>query len=88
MKEYLPIGTVVLLKDGEKPIMIYGRKQIHMGTNNLYDYVACLYPEGNLNEEYTYLFNHDQVQEILFTGYINDDEEKFLKVLNEPDGIA
>lgn len=27
MKEYLPIGSVVLLKKGTKKIMIYGRKQ-------------------------------------------------------------
>lgn len=85
MKEYLPIGTVVTLKAGEKSIMIYGRKQIHAATNESYDYVACLYPEGNLNEEYTYLFNHDQINEILFTGYINDEEVEFLEVLNELD---
>jgi hypothetical protein len=83
MKEYLPIGTVVILKDGEKSIMIYGRKQIHAETNVAYDYVACLYPEGNLNEEYTYLFNHDQIKDVLFTGYVNEDETEFLKVLNE-----
>ena len=85
MKEYHPMGTVVILKGGEKSIMIYGRKQIHAKTNVLYDYVACLYPEGNLNEEYTYLFNHDQVQEVLFTGYVNDAETAFLEVLKKAD---
>jgi len=83
MKEYYPIGTVVVLIDGEKPIMIYGRKQIHAESGVVYDYVACLYPEGNLSNEYTYLFNHDQIQEVLFTGYVSDAETEFLKVLNE-----
>jgi len=83
MKEYYPIGTVVILIDGEKPIMIYGRKQIHAESGVVYDYVACLYPEGNLSNEYTYLFNHDQIQEVLFTGYVSDAETEFLKVLNE-----
>jgi len=83
MKDYLPIGSVVLLIDGDKSIMIYGRKQIHAETDEMYDYVACLYPEGNLNEEYTYLFNHDQIREVLHTGYTNDDEIEFLKVLSE-----
>jgi hypothetical protein len=83
MKEYLPIGSVVLLKEGEKNIMIYGRKQIHAESGTEYDYVACLYPEGNLNEEFTYLFNHDQIQGVIFTGYVNDDETEFVKVLNE-----
>ena len=85
MKEYLPIGSVVILNDGEKTIMIYGRKQVHAETNVMYDYVACLYPEGNLNEEYTYLFNHNQIREVLFTGFINDDETVFLEVLNKAD---
>lgn len=85
MKEYLPIGSIVLLKDGEKSLMIYGRKQIHAATGIEYDYVACLYPEGNLTEEYTYLFNHDQIQEVVFKGYVNEDEAEFLKVLNEVD---
>ena len=83
MKEYLPIGTVIILKDGEKSIMIYGRKQIHAETNVMYDYVACLYPEGNLSEEYTYVFNHDQIRDVLFTGYIDEQETEFLKLLNE-----
>jgi len=81
MRDYLPIGTVVILNDGEKTIMIYGRRQTHTDTNVEYDYVACLYPEGNLNEDFTYLFNHDQIQEVLFTGFVNDDERRFLKSL-------
>jgi len=83
MKEYLPIGSVVILKDGEKSIMIYGRKQIHSESGNEYDYVACLYPEGNLNDDFTYLFNHDQIRETLFTGFVNDDEKAFTDMLND-----
>ena len=83
MKEYLPIGTVVLLEEDGKPIMIYGRKQIHLETGEVYDYIACLYPEGNLSVDYTYLFNHDQIADVLHTGYVNEDEEKFLEVLEE-----
>jgi len=85
MKEYLPLGTVVILKEGEKTIMIYGRKQIHAETKVMYDYVACLYPEGNLNEKYTYLFNHDQIQEVLFTGFVNGAETAFLEALKKVD---
>ena len=32
MDKYLPIGSVVLLKNGTKRVMIYGRKQIHIET--------------------------------------------------------
>lgn len=50
MSEYLPIGSVVRLFGGTKKIMIYGRKQIQSGANKKWDYVGCLYPEGNLSE--------------------------------------
>ena len=84
MEKYLPIGSVVLLEDGEKTIMIYGRKQIHGETNTPFDYVACLYPEGNISEEYTYLFNHDQIREVVFTGYVNEEETEFLAFISDP----
>jgi len=83
MKKYLPIGTVVILDGGEKTLMIYGRQQIHSGTNTVYDYVACLYPEGNLGEDFTYFFDHDDVDKVLFEGYENDENTEFVKFLNE-----
>ena len=78
MKEYLPLGTIVILKEGEKAIMIYGRKQLHATTREEYDYVACLYPEGNINEEFTYLFDHDQINEVIHTGYSDDADKEFV----------
>ena len=83
MEKFLPIGTVVFLHEGEKTIMIYGRQQLHAETNTIYDYVACLYPEGNIDAEYTYLFNHDQIREVVYMGYLNDDEKEFLAFLEE-----
>lgn len=83
MDKYLPIGTVVLLHEGEKTLMIYGRMQIHGDADTMYDYVACLYPEGNIDNEYTYVFNHDQIREVVFLGYVNDEEAKFLTFLEE-----
>jgi hypothetical protein len=82
MKEYLPIGSIVLLENGEKKIMIYGRKQQAVATNEEYDYVACLYPEGNINEDFTYLFNHSDIREVIFTGFTDEDENTFLEQLN------
>ena len=83
MKEYLPIGTVVRLKGGEKKLMIYGRKQLALDESGEYDYIACLYPEGNINDDYNFLFNNEDISEIVFKGYINEEENDFLKVLNE-----
>ena len=82
MKDYLPIGSVVLLKNGVKTVMIYGRKQIAVKDGKEYDYIACLYPEGNLSDDFTYLFNIEDVDKVVFTGYQCDEEEAFKKVLN------
>lgn len=83
MKEYLPIGSVVLLHNGTKKIMIYGRKQLSQNDNQEYDYVACLFPEGNINENYTFLFNQENIREVVFRGYENEEEKAFQKLLNQ-----
>ena len=83
MKEYLPIGSVVLLHNGTKKIMIYGRKQLSQNDNKEYDYVACLFPEGNINEDYTFLFNQENIREVVFRGYENEEEQEFQKLLNQ-----
>jgi len=68
MNKYLPIGSVVLLKEGKKRVMIYGVKQIATENKGEYDYIACLFPEGNIDSEHTYIFNHDQIDRIFFIG--------------------
>lgn len=88
MKEYLPMGTIVVLKDGTKKIMIYGRKQVLASTGETYDYVACLYPEGNINPKYTYLFNENDIEKVVFRGFDDDDNKDFVKyVLNQIDAL-
>ena len=62
-------------KNGNKKIMIYGRRQIQVTSGKIFDYVACFYPEGNVNEEYTFLFNHEEVDKVIFKGYSNEEEE-------------
>jgi hypothetical protein len=83
MNELLPIGSIVLLKNGKKKIMIYGRRQFAANDQKEYDYVACLYPEGNINEDYTYLFNHSDISEVIFEGYSDEEETEFLKIFLE-----
>ena len=78
MDKYLPIGSVVLLKNGRKKIMIYGRKQMHVETGEEWDYLACLYPEGIINEEFMYLFNHDQIDKVYYLGYEDEEERRIL----------
>ncbi|MBE5887674.1 MAG: DUF4176 domain-containing protein [Lachnospiraceae bacterium] len=82
MKEYLPIGTVVRLHNGTKEIMIYGRMQRAMSTGQIYDYVACLYPEGHLDNEHTFLFNKTDIEQVVFVGYQSETDKILQEKMN------
>lgn len=73
----LPIGTVVLLKNSTKRLMIVGviQKQINAGEEKIWDYAGCVYPEGYIGPDKTFLFNSDQIEHIYAIGY--QDEEQF-----------
>lgn len=44
----LPLGSIVVLKNGYKKLMIIGRKQIQQSENKIWDYLGVLYSEGYL----------------------------------------
>lgn len=77
--KYLPIGSIVLLKEGKKKIMITGYYVTNVSDNKIYDYSACIYPEGIVDNKTIILFNHEDISNIIFTGY-SDEEEKKHKV--------
>lgn len=79
----LPIGSVVLLKEAEKRLMIYGIKQFNNEDGQMYDYIACLYPEGNIGEKYNYLFNHESIEKIDFLGYVDAEFQTFRTALTQ-----
>lgn len=82
IKELLPIGSVVLLKDGEKKLMISGIMQTDTGgTQKNYDYMGVLYPEGHIGEGFQYLFNHEDINEIIFRGFEDTERVNFLEKL-------
>jgi hypothetical protein len=67
-EKYLPIGSVVLLKEGKKRLMIYGRRQRDTATNKDFDYLGCLYPEGNVDKKFSFMFNHRDIAQIFHRG--------------------
>lgn len=82
IKDLLPIGTIVLLKEGEKRLMVCGIKQTDAaGDGTEYDYIGVLYPEGHIGEQFQYLFNHEDIDNIIFRGYEDGEREEFLKKL-------
>ena len=83
IKELLPIGSVVLLKNGKKRLMIFGVKQTDKATGIEYDYISVLYPEGNIGEAAQYMFNHSDIEQVFFMGYTDEERDAFLEKLNE-----
>lgn len=79
IRDLLPIGSVVMLKDAERPLMIYGIKQLDSNNPDTeYDYIGVLYPEGNVGANFQYLFNHNDIADVLFKGYETDESKNFL----------
>ena len=91
MNPILPNGTIILLEGGNKKLMIYGRKQLHLDEEkveneqdlDMYDYIGVPYPEGFIDQEHTYLFNYENIAQVIFEGFQNEEEEKFQEVLKE-----
>ena len=79
IKDLLPVGSVVLLKGGIKKLVIMGIKQANAEEPDVeYDYAGVMYPEGYLGNDTLYLFNHSDINDIIFTGYTNPERDEFL----------
>lgn len=74
----LPVGSVVRLRDARKCLMIFGVCQTNNGDGKLYDYIGVLWPEGNIGNEAQILFNHEDIEEIIFSGFNNDERMEFI----------
>lgn len=86
LKELLPIGSVVLLNNAYKKIVIIGVMQIKHtddGQNIVYDYMGVPYPEGYMGQETGLLFNHTSIQEIIFKGFVNKERDDFIKIMEK-----
>ena len=71
--KYLPLGTLVSLKNQLKEIMIIGYFSIeYNNTVKMYDYIGCVYPEGLLLKNSLISFNHSDIQNIISLGYKSD----------------
>ncbi len=72
--KYLPLGSIVLLKEAVKKLMIIGYSIIDLDDKSkIYDYIGCLYPEGTIDTKTNIVFNHEDIEVIIALG-IKDDE--------------
>lgn len=83
-EKYLPIGTVVLLQNAKKRMMITGFCcKDEQRPDKTFDYSGCLYPEGIFSSDRNLLFDHDQIDKIFALGYSDEEEKEFKEKLVE-----
>lgn len=83
IEELLPIGSIIWLKDAQRALMIFGVKQSNMETDEEYDYIGVLYPEGNMGTESQFLFQHKDIEKVVFRGYEDEQRAEFIEKLSQ-----
>lgn len=92
--KFLPIGTVVLLKNATKKLMItsyavyptgkqYANGKLVETQRKVYDYGSCEYPIGILDFNTVHAFNHQDIKEICYLGYKTEEQQELSDKLIE-----
>ena len=82
--DFLPLGSIVLLKGGIRKVMIIARGLNVTRDDNVYffDYGGVLYPDGLTGDQMVY-FDHDGIVKVYFHGYADDENDVVVTALNE-----
>ena len=84
MKEdFLPLGSIVLLKEAKRYVVVIGYTVVEEGSKDVWDYLGCAYPVGVVDPTKNLLFNKDQIKEVIFTGFRDEEGRRFRKKLSE-----
>ena len=68
-KNMLPIGSIIRTEGAERKLMVIGRVVTTEENDMIYDYVGVPYPEGINDSDKLYFVNRDQIEELLFIGF-------------------
>lgn len=82
MNKYLPIGSIVLLHNGTKKLMVIGIDVTDNTTNQVYDYCGVYYPEGFYDANSIFLFNNQDIESVIYPGYDDQERRDFLERLS------
>ena len=82
MNGFLPVGSVVLLKDATRPVVVIGYTVVEKGDNRVWDYLGCAYPIGVIGTDKNLLFQKSQISKVLFLGYSDSEGKEFLAKLD------
>ncbi len=88
-KDYLPLGSIVLLNGGRKKLMVTGYAVSTPDfPDRIFDYCGCMYPEGTIRSDTICVFNQTEIYKVLFRGYMDHDARIYLgnlKRINQKD---
>ncbi|MDU9352040.1 DUF4176 domain-containing protein [Staphylococcus warneri] len=78
------IGSIIYLKEGSQKLMIINRGPIVEieGQKYMFDYSACKYPVGVV-EDQVYYFNEENIDNVIFEGYSDQDETRFQELFED-----
>lgn len=79
----LPIGSVVMLKESTKRVMIVGLVQKSASDGKIWDYTGVVFPEGFLAPDKMFLFNNDQIDSLYFIGFQDAEQMAFKEKADE-----
>lgn len=81
--DYIPLGSVVLLKSGMQKLLVIARgiNVNNGGETYFFDYGGVLYPEGLTGDQMVY-FNHDSIAKVVFEGLKDDDNTIMIENIN------
>lgn len=80
--QFLSIGSVVLLTNSIKKVIITGYLVIlNNNSKVIYDQAGCMYPERVISNEQIIVFNRNQIEEIIHIGLESLEEKDFVNKL-------
>ena len=75
--DFLPLGSIVTLKNGDgTELLIVGRMTLteNEGETGYFEYSAVVYPNGMEDSDQILFFNREDIEEVVYTGYVDDKE--------------
>lgn len=80
LDKYLPIGTIVFIKNDIVMHMITGYLN-KSEDGKVSDYISVPFPYGFMSDKIITFFNHADIEDIIFLGYENDNFKKLNEML-------
>ena len=75
------IGSIIYLKEGSQKLMIIKPIVEIENQKYMFDYSACKYPIGAVEDE-IYYFNEENIDSVIFKGYSDQDEVRFQELFD------